>query len=73
MASFRASFEKELRQRLIQKTTSHSTEESILLKNFKYFDLNNSGDVSQVEFIKVIEKIGIPIFNKQVLYLKSHA
>lgn len=36
-----------------------------MLKSFKYFDLNNSGDVDQSEFIKVVEKIGIPIFNKQ--------
>ncbi|KAL4465956.1 hypothetical protein ABPG74_004193 [Tetrahymena malaccensis] len=65
MASFRASFEKELKQRLTQKSTSHSSDEAVLLKSFKYFDLDNSGNVDQSEFIKVVEKIGIPIFNKQ--------
>lgn len=65
MASFRSSFEKELRQRLSQKATSHSSEEAVLLKSFKYFDLNNNGSVDLNEFLKVVEKIGIPIFNKQ--------
>ena len=68
MASIRTSFEKELRYKLSQKATPHQGEENILLKSFKYFDLNNSGAVDQEEFLKTIEKIGIQIFNKQDFY-----
>jgi len=60
------SFEKELRYKLGQKATPHQGEENILLKSFKYFDLNNSGTVDREEFLKTVEKIGIQIFNKQV-------
>ena len=35
------SFEKELKSKLSQKTGKFQTEESILMKAFKYFDLNN--------------------------------
>jgi len=56
-----------LRYKLSQKATPHQGEEQILLRSFKYFDLNNSGTVDQEEFLKAIEKIGIQIFNKQVI------
>ena len=36
------------------------------MKSFKYFDLNNSGQVEPEEFSKAIEKIGIMIPTKQV-------
>jgi len=42
------------------------TEETILLKNFKFFDLDNSGGVDKEEFAKAIEKAGIQFLNKQV-------
>lgn len=64
--TFFTSFEKELRYKLSQKATPHQGEENILLKSFKYFDLNNSGAVDREEFLKTVEKIGIQIFNKQV-------
>jgi Ca2+-binding EF-hand superfamily protein len=35
------------------------------MKAFRYFDLDNSGKVDRNEFKKVIEKIGIQIFNAQ--------
>ena len=38
----------------------------VLQKAFKYFNLNNSGDVDPNEFQKAIEKIGIMIPTKQV-------
>ena len=41
-------------------------EETVLLKAFKYFDLNNNGVVEPDEFAKAIEKIGIMIPTKQV-------
>lgn len=38
----------------------------MLIKSFKYFDLNDSGEVEPDEFAKAIEKIGIMIPTKQV-------
>lgn len=39
----------------------------VLMKAFKYFDMNNSGDVDSIEFKKAIEKIGIMIPTKSDL------
>lgn len=64
MASIRTKFEKELKAKLSQKATARSSEEQILIKSFKYFDLNNSGDVSFDEFVKAIEKIGVQAFTE---------
>lgn len=38
----------------------------MLLKAFKYFDLNNNGTVEPDEFAKAVEKIGIMIPTRQV-------
>ena len=62
----RYSFEKTLKAKLSQKATGLASEESVLLKAFKYFDLNNNGSVEPDEFAKAIEKIGIMIPTKQV-------
>lgn len=43
----------------------------MLLKSFKYFDLNNNGVVEPEEFAKAIEKIGIMIPTRQVRTLAS--
>jgi len=53
--------------KLSQKTTATGSEEVILLKAFKHFDANNSGDLSPDEFQKAIEKIGIHIPSQQDL------
>jgi Ca2+-binding EF-hand superfamily protein len=37
------------------------------MKSFKYFDLNNNGQVEPAEFAKAIEKIGITIPTRQDL------
>jgi hypothetical protein len=63
---FFASFEKELRNKLTLKATAHQTEENILLKSLKYFDLNNSGKIDRTNFLKAVEKIGITISNQKV-------
>ena len=60
------SFEKELKAKLSQKASGVQSEEQVLLKSFKYFDLNNNGTVEPDEFAKAIEKIGIMIPTKQV-------
>jgi Ca2+-binding EF-hand superfamily protein len=67
MSAIRTSFEKELRAKLLQKSTSHQSEEAILLKNFRFFDLNNSGTVEFQEFVKAVEKIGIQTFDEDQL------
>jgi Ca2+-binding EF-hand superfamily protein len=67
MASYRTNFEKELRGKLLQKSTSHQSEEAILLKNFRFFDLDNSGTVEFNEFVKAVEKIGVQTFDEDVL------
>jgi Ca2+-binding EF-hand superfamily protein len=61
MDSLKASFEKTLKQKLSQKSTGTTNEEAVLLKCFKYFDLNNNGTVEPDEFAKACEKIGIMI------------
>jgi Ca2+-binding EF-hand superfamily protein len=64
MASFRPAFEKELKSKLAQKTAGRLTEEGVLMKNFKYFDLDSTNTVGFPEFIKACEKIGIHTFTK---------
>lgn len=51
-------FEKELKDKIKLKTSTNKTELTILLKAFKYFDLNESGTVEQKEFKRVVEKLG---------------
>ena len=62
------SFERELRNKLAQKSSGVQNEEQVLLKAFKYFDLNNSNTLEPEEFAKAIEKIGIMIPTRQVKY-----
>lgn len=40
-----SSFEKQLKSKLAQKSSGVQSEEAVLLKSFKYFDLDNSGNV----------------------------
>lgn len=67
MDHLRASFERELKNKLSEKTRGAQSEEQVLLKAFKYFDLNDNGVVEPDEFAKAIEKIGIQIPTKQDL------
>ncbi len=34
-------------------------EDTVLMKSFKYFDLNNSGYVDKYHFFRAVEKIGV--------------
>ena len=63
------SFERELKNKLQQKASGVQSEEQVLHKSFKYFDLNNSGAVEPDEFAKAVEKIGIMIPTKQVSFV----
>lgn len=67
MANRRAQFEAELKQKLQQKSTAHSSEETVLLKAFKYFDLNNSGTVEPREWIQAIERLGVTSIGQDVI------
>ena len=61
MKPYSFSFERELKNKLAEKTRGAQSEEAVLLKSFKYFDLNDNGVVEPDEFAKAIEKIGIQI------------
>jgi len=67
MDHLKTSFERELKNKLAEKTRGAQSEESVLKKAFKYFDLNDNGTVEPEEFAKAIEKIGIQIPTKQDL------
>ena len=56
-------FEKELKNKVAMKTSGRLTEESVLLKAFKYFDLDNTGFCDQKKFIQTLLKIGITGFS----------
>ena len=53
-------------KKLSQKASGTTSEETVLVKSFKYFDLNNNGTIEADEFGKAIEKIGIMIPTKRV-------
>ena len=55
-----------MKNKLSEKTRGAQSEQQVLLKSFKYFDLNDNGVVEPDEFAKAIEKIGIQIPTKQV-------
>jgi Ca2+-binding EF-hand superfamily protein len=67
MDHLKASFERELKNKLSEKTKGAQSEQQVLMKAFKYFDLNDNGTVEPDEFAKAIEKIGIQIPTKQDL------
>jgi len=67
MDHLKTSFERELKNKLSEKTKGAQSEESVLKKAFKYFDLNDNGTVEPDEFSKAIEKIGIQIPTKNDL------
>jgi Ca2+-binding EF-hand superfamily protein len=67
MDHLKASFERELKNKLSEKTKGAQSEQQVLMKAFKYFDLNDNGTVEPEEFAKAIEKIGIQIPTKQDL------
>jgi len=68
MADLRFRFEKELKFKIGQKSKANQTEETFLVKAFRYFDLNNSGTVSKNEFHKAIQKIGVTSFEDHVIF-----
>lgn len=57
-------FEKELKNKLSSRVIGTMTEETLFLKAFKYFDLDNSGACSKNEFMKALVKIGVNSVNE---------
>ena len=60
-------FEKELKIKLLYKTSPHMTEEVLLFRTFKYFDVDNSDLVNLDTFLKVIAKVGLLEFSEKEL------
>ena len=59
MEQLKSQFEKDLKTKLLYKTSGHMTEEILLLKNFKYFDEDNSNKCNASTFFQVISKVGV--------------
>lgn len=57
-------FIKELKNKLNQKSYGSITEETVLVKSFKYFDLDNTGKSDLDCFLKTINKIGVTSFEE---------
>ena len=63
--SMKSSFEKELKNKLLMKTVGNQSEEMVLLRAFKYFDLSNTNLSDKHSFINTVMKIGITGFSEQ--------
>ena len=63
--SMKKSFEKELKNKLLIKTVGNQSEEMVLLRAFKYFDLSNTNLCDKQSFIKTVMKIGITGFKEE--------
>ena len=55
-------FIKELKNKLNQKCYGNTSEETVLVRAFKYFDLDNTGLCDMDSFIKTVKKIGVTSF-----------
>ena len=58
-------FIKELKEKLLMKTAGKQTEEIVLLKAFKYFDLSNTNLCDKQNFINALLKIGITGYTEE--------
>ena len=56
---FMCRFEKAFKDKLIQKSNAKTSEEAMLIKMFKYFDVQGDGTVEFDTFTKVCEKSGM--------------
>ena len=60
-------FIKELKYKLTQKCYGNTSEETVLVRAFKYFDLDNTGFSDIDIFLKTVKKIGITSLNDEEL------
>ena len=63
----KANFVNEIKNKLALKGNGKQGEETLLVKAFKYFDLDNSGECSRDEWLKALNKIGVTGFNEEKL------
>jgi Ca2+-binding EF-hand superfamily protein len=56
-------FIKELKNKLNQKCYGNTSEETVLVRAFKYFDLDNTGLSDTETFLKTVKKIGLTSFD----------
>ena len=69
MEQLKSQFEKDLKNKLLYKTSGHMTEEILLLKNFKYFDEEYTNKCDSKTFIQVISKVGVLNRINQIIQL----
>jgi Ca2+-binding EF-hand superfamily protein len=50
-----------MKAKIMQKCPANQGEEGFLAKCFKFFDINNSGEVTFDQFFRTVEKIGVTI------------
>jgi len=67
MEAMRYGFEMALKNKLAQKTNSLQTEETAMMKYFRFFDTDYDGYLSKFEWFKGIEKIGVVVPSLQDL------
>ena len=60
-------FEKALKTKLLYKTSGHMTEEVLLLKNFKYFDEDETNNCDIDTFLRVVAKVGVLSLSEEEL------
>ena len=58
-------FKKDVLNKLSYKGPSHSSQEALLIKIFKFYDLNAWGTLNRLEFLKAIAKIGVVLNSKE--------
>lgn len=63
------SFERQLKDKLIQKAGPRTTEEACLVKIFKFIDLQDKGRVNFAQFAAALEKVGMYFPAKELLEL----
>ena len=59
MDKLKKGFENTLKIKLAQKAIGTCSEEAFLSKNVRYFDSDNDGSITMIEWFKAIEKVGV--------------
>jgi Ca2+-binding EF-hand superfamily protein len=59
-------FRKDVINKLAYKGPSNISKENVLLKIFKFYDLNSKGTLSREEFLKSVAKIGVVLTTQEV-------
>ena len=67
MDSLKTRFEAALKTKLLYKTSGYMTEEVLLLKNFKYFDEEETNNCDIDTFLKVVAKVGVLSLSEEEL------